>query len=436
MIYTLRSKVLLLKGIFLKKFGTYFFASILNRALPFLLLPLLTSYLTPEAYGTIALFQVVITFFVPFIGWNMQVNITRNFFQKSKSEISRIIFLLCFLLACSFIMVVLILTVLVRMFPSIFSLSTQWVYIASITAVMLTLNQFNLAVLRNEGRAFIYGTFEIVNTLVSIGVTIYLIVGLGFGWEGRAWGIFIAPLVTGSIGLIRLIKSKYVSVGFERKVVRGILTVSIPLIPHALGMAIILLSDRIFLDRLLGKEAVGIYAIGYQFGMIVAITTDSFNKVWSPWMYTQLAQISPQIKRQIVRLTYLYDIGILFFAVIVSYISFFLIDFMTTKDYSDAKQFVIWVALGYALRGMYMMRFPYLVHVGRTGFLGMITAVSAIVNLVANYILIQSNGVLGAAQATLFSFAIQFVGVWWYSNKIYSMPWLDIKELSKTNHTI
>ena len=97
---------------------------------------------------------------------------------------------------------------------------------------------------------------------------------------------------------------------------------------------------------------------------------------------------------------------------------------------------MIWVAFGYALRGMYMMRFPYLVHMGRTSFLGILTAVSAIINLIANYILIQNNGAIGAAQATLLSFAIQLIGVWWYTNRIYPMPWLDIKKLLRTSRAV
>ncbi len=288
---------------------------------------------------------------------------------------------------------------------------------------MMMLNEFNLTVLRNQGRAKLYGSFEITNTAINLCITLFLVVYVGLGWEGRAFGVFLAPVIVGTVGLLRLYRANFVIQDFNKNTINQALRVSIPLVPHSLSMIIIALSDRIFLDQMIGKEAVGIYTVGYQFGMIVAISTDSFNKVWSPWMYNQLAHITDRMRLRIVQITYLYDVGVVIFAVCVTYISYFLIRIMTTEAYYGAQQFVIWVALGYALRGMYMMRFPYLVHVGQTNFLAVLTTFSAIVNLGANYLLISRNGILGAAQATLLAFLIQFIGVWWYANKIYPMPW-------------
>jgi Na+-driven multidrug efflux pump len=51
------------------------------------------------------------------------------------------------------------------------------------------------------------------------------------------------------------------------------------------------------------------------------------------------------------------------------------------------------------------------------------STIAAIVNLIANYVLISKFGAVGAAQATLLSFVVQYVGVWWYANQIFPMPW-------------
>lgn len=417
-------------------FGSYFFFNSLTKVLPFLLLPVLTRYLTPEEYGIVALYQVLISFFVPIIGMNMQVNITRNFFRKSQEDVAQIIFSICAILVTNFLIVTTLIIFVITLYPSLFDLPTILWLALPIIALMSMLELLNLTVLRNQKRAVLYGAFQVSLVSTNLIITLLLVVGFGLTWQGRIAGIIIATCLLGTLGFIRLIRSSFVLPKFSKQITINILRISVPLIPHAISMVIISLSDRLFLDQMLGKEAVAIYTIGYQFGMIVAITTDSFNQVWSPWMYAQLAKVTPKIKLQIVRYTYLYDVGIVLFAIIVTYTSYFLINFMTTADYADATQFVIWVALGYALRGMYMMRFPYLVHVGKTSFLAILTAVSAIVNLIANYILIQSNGSLGAAQATLLSFGIQLIGVWWYTNKIYKMPWFNIKELLKVKQNI
>ncbi len=418
------------------RFSTYMLASMINKALPFLLLPVLTHYLSPEEYGTLSLYQVIISFFIPIIGMSMQANITRHFFSESKSEVARLIFNLCLILASTFTIVMVLFSLVIFLFPSLFEISTFWLYTIPIIAAMMMLNEFNLTVLRNQGRAKLYGSFEIANTAINLFITLILVVYVGLGWEGRAFGVFLAPVIIGAVGLLRLYRAHFVVHDFNKKTINEALRISIPLVPHSLSMIIIALSDRIFLDQMLGKEAVGIYTVGYQFGMIVAISTDSFNKVWSPWMYNQLAHITERMRLRIVQFTYLYDVGVVIFAVFVTYISYFLIKLMTTEAYYGAQQFVIWVALGYALRGMYMMRFPYLVHVGKTNFLAVLTTFSAIVNLGANYILISRNGILGAAQATLLAFLIQLIGVWWYANKIYPMPWRSPALVSTLKSTL
>ena len=98
---------------------------------------------------------------------------------------------------------------------------------------------------------------------------------------------------------------------------------------------------------------------------------------------------------------------------------------MTEESYHSGIKYVIWVALGYAFYGMYTLVFPYGVHVGETSYLGITTFIAAFVNVVANYYLINLNGALGAAQATLISYIFMFISVWWYSNRLYSMPWME-----------
>src|SRR5690606_18660157 len=82
----------LLKANFFKGFAIYLGSSVINKAIPFLLLPILTKYLTPEEYGVLAIYQVMISFVMPLIGMNMQNNITRNFFSRSKEFVAQIIF--------------------------------------------------------------------------------------------------------------------------------------------------------------------------------------------------------------------------------------------------------------------------------------------------------------------------------------------------------
>jgi len=412
-------------GLF-KGFAIYLGSSVINKAIPFLLLPILTRYLSTEEYGILAIYQVMISFGMPIVGMHMQNNITRNFFSKSKEFVARMVFNLFVVLAVSSTLFIFTISAYLLAGGTQFSIPQQWLYVLPVIAFMNMVNNFNLTILRNRKRAVEYGAFEISRTAVDLSLTILLIVVYAYGWEGRATGILVGSLLIGILSVFRIWHSGYLLFEIDTSQIKEILKISLPLIPHALGMVIITLSDRIFIDQMVSTSAVGVYTVGYQFGMIMTLVVMAFNKTWSPWMYELLANEKKKDKITIVKATYLVSGGFIALALIVTGISYYLLPFMTAEEYHGGFIYVIWIAMGYAFNGMYTLVFPYGVHVGKTSYLGITTFSAAVINLIANYYLISMNGALGAAQATLLSYAIMFFIVWWYSNKIYPMPWMKV----------
>ena len=395
--------------------------------MPFFLLPILTKYLSPTEYGILAIYQMIITFSVPFIGMNMQNNITRNFFRQTHEYLAKLIFNLLLVLITTSTIVLVIIAVYVYLGGTLFTIPERWIYILPILAMMNMVNEFNLTIFRNQQRALIYGLYEIFRTFLDFSVTLILIVIYLQGWEGRVGGILVATVALAVVGIIRLWKDRFILFKVDFGEIKEILKISLPLIPHALGGIIISLSGQFFIARMVGMDAVGIYAIGYQFGMVMSLFIVAFNRSWSPWMYQKLANVNSNVKIKIVKASYIYAILIFLLAASATCVSYLVVPLMTTKPFYGATSFVSWVAFGYAFYGLYTMIFPYFVHVGKTSFLGIITFFIAGFNLLANYFLIKINGTLGAAQATLLSYCLMFVCVWWYSNRIFPMPWFSKK---------
>lgn len=412
-------------------FAIYLGTSVINKAIPFFLLPILTRYLSTEEYGILAIYQVLISFGMPIVGMNMHTNLDRNFFSKSKEFVARITFNLFLVLTVSSAIFLVFISLYLLFGGPKFSIPDRWIYVLPLIAFTNMLNTFNLTILRNRKRAAEYGLFEISKTVIDLSLTIILIVIYAYGWEGRATGILFASLLIGILSIFKIWQSGYLLFEIDKTQIKEILKISIPLIPHTLGGVIITLSDRIFIDQIVSTSAVGIYTVGYQFGMIMTLVVMAFNKTWSPWMYELLAEDKNENKVTIVKATYLVAIGFILLAFIVTGISYYLLPFMTAEEYHGGLVYVIWIAMGYAFNGMYTLVFPYGVHVGKTSYLGITTFSAALINLIANYYLIGKNGPLGAAQATLISYFIMFISVWWYSNRLYSMPWFNFKNISQ-----
>lgn len=408
----------------LKQSIIYLGSSVLNKAIPFLLLPVFTKYLTPSEYGALAIFQLILTFYSAFIGMNSHANISKNFFKYSKSQIAILIGnILIIVSVLSVIFLILTFTVTI-FFKDAFSIPSHWLRVMPLLSFMFMVNAINLTVLRNEGKAYTYGAFEIGSTAVNMMITVLLLVAFQYGWYSQAIGISLAYFIFFIISMFFLKKRGYLTLCFDKKEIRSILIISLPLVPHALGGIVINMSDRIFIEKMISLEMVGIYSVGYMFGMVVMLFTDAFIKAWSPWFYKNIAEPSDQKKYQIVKYTYIYIMALFVLAIFISILGVFVLPYVVDEKFYAAKEFVLWIALGYAVRGVYQMFFPYLVHIGRTSFLAISTIIAAIVNLAFNYFLINIFGAVGAALATIIAFFVAGLLVFWYQNKNYYMPWL------------
>lgn len=412
------------RGALLRGFLIYFSTSVLNKGIPFLLLPVLTAFLSPAQYGLLAIFQMLVAFLVPLVSMNMPLNVTRNYYSKPKHELGLLIYNMYVILVGTSVLSFLGFAIYSSFSKELFGIPKWWLLALPLIALMHSSNELNQTLFRNQKKAFTFGVYEIARTFIDIGVTILLVVGLRIGWQGRAGGILLSSLVLGIVALSRLWQNGYMIPRIEWSKILGLLRISLPLLPHALGNAIIMLSDRIFISRMVGPEAVGVYSVGYQFGMLMMLLVMAFNRSWSPWLYERLANLSQSVSRRIVRATYLYFAAVLLAAGAITALSMVLLPLMTSPSFHPGIQFVGWVAYAYAIQGMYTVVFPYQVHAGRTQVIGMTTVVAALLNLVLNYVLIAANGTVGAAQATLLSYAAMFLIVWWNSNRVHPMPWL------------
>jgi O-antigen/teichoic acid export membrane protein len=236
-------------------------------------------------------------------------------------------------------------------------------------------------------------------------------------------------IVLGLVGFGYMWKARYFRPSINSTSIKEILRISLPTIPHILGIVIIGFSDRLFIDSLVGRRAVGLYDVGYKIGMITMLFSDAFMKSWTPWFFRNISSEDDNVKLTIVRRSYLFMIGMIILAWVLSVGMQLMVPYFLDAKFLGARQFIFWIALAYAIRGTYQVMQPYLLHHGRMKFLAANTFVAVIVNLVLNYYLVTINGPVGAAQASVVAFICMSLGTWWYAQKIHSMPWFSFKRI-------
>lgn len=72
------------------------------------------------------------------------------------------------------------------------------------------------------------------------------------------------------------------------------------------------------------------------------------------------------------------------------------------------EQYILWLALAFAFNGMYKMVVNYIFYVEKTYILGLITTLTAIINISLSYFLISRYGAVGVAYSSVVSYLISF----------------------------
>jgi O-antigen/teichoic acid export membrane protein len=414
-----------------KSFGIYMGSALFNAAIPFLMLPVFTRYLSLEDYGIISMFTILSGFFMPFIGLSSSGILSREYFTNNKENFSEYVGNIFFILLISLIPIVIIVYLFQPDIASLAKVPVNFIYMVLIFSFFSFLLNTFLIIIQNESKARLYGFFQIGQTVLNVSLSLAFVVLMGKGWEGRICAQIIAIMVFGILSFYFLVRSHRVLFVFRKQYFFDSLKFGIPLIPHTLGAIVISMSDRFFIAKMVDIETTGLYALAFSIASIIGFIEHSFNLAFAPWLFEKLGLNSYSIKRKIVLFTYLYFFIILAFVFILTFSSPIIFDIFIDKKFEGSQVFVFWIALSFAFSGMYKMVTNYIFYVKKTYILAWVTFGSAGINIVLNYFLIKEYGAVGAAISSAIVSFFFFVFTWIISYNVYQMPW-NLKLLTKS----
>ncbi|MFZ1569026.1 MAG: oligosaccharide flippase family protein [Thiolinea sp.] len=412
----------------MKLFGNasiYFGANVLNAAIPFLLLPILTRVLTPAEYGTIAMFLVIVSIFSAFTGLSVHGAIGVRYFQLSKEDLADYVTSCIGILVVSTTAVLLIVMVLHHWIIKVSGISLDWLIVAVLISGLQFLINIRLSLWQVSGMPWHYGGLQISRSLLDALLSLMLVLGLSMAWQGRLIGYSTALFLMGVIALVWLYNDQLLRRTDTWKIhSKDALRFGVPLIPHTIGGMLMVLVDRIIINNLLGADSVGVYMVALQIGMVIGLLTESFNKAYAPWLFKNLASEYKANKPAIVKGTYLYFFAILAIAVLYSSLIPVVMQFIVGEEFLLSGELIIYLALGFAFNGCYYMVTNYIFFAKRTEHLALVTFASGVLNIPITYILVQEMLLKGAAIAFLIINITSFLGTWLLSSRVYKMPWL------------
>ncbi|GAB3421199.1 hypothetical protein GCM10027516_18340 [Niabella aquatica] len=256
------------------------------------------------------------------------------------------------------------------------------------------------------------------------------------GWQGRALGNVIAFVFFGIVSIFLLSKRGYIKFSYNSFYIKDALNFGLPLIPHTLSIWMRSGLDKFLITKYVGEASNGLYSTGFQFGTLLGFVTIAFNNAFIPFLFKKLSTEDQDklksIKKQIVRLSYGIMIVYTVCGIILALGAIVLLNIFFSNEYQGASEFIFWAMLVQVFQGMYLLVCNYIFFARRTKFLPVITFLCGIFQLGLSYFLINNIGAIGAAYSAVIVSFFNFLAVWYYSNKVYAMPWFAIK--SKKTH--
>lgn len=405
--------------------GIYLVTTLVNSAIPFLLLPVLTRYFTPEEYGMVAVFQVWCSLLAVICGLNTYGAATRKHYDYDEPNK----YMGDYISACVAILIISSLAVTILMLPLLdlisagLGLSKGWILGGILFAVGNFMIQLRLRQWQVRKKPVKYGQFQVSQSALNAGISLFLVVVIAIGIDGRLIGMTSSVLLFGGMGAILLWRDNLLKFSWQPQLMKDALAFSVPLLPHFVGSFLLLTVDRAVISSILGLEAAGQYMVAIQLALTLNLLLQSIQKAYVPWLFERIKQDDSEEKRQIIQGSYIY------FAILVAitFLAFIVgkpvLIFIAGEAYEPAGELIGWLVLAQAIRGMYYVVSSYLIYAKKTQNISWITIVSGGVNIVLLLTLLEVYGLVGAAWAACAGAIVQFLSTWYMASRAIAMPW-------------
>lgn len=412
-----------IKSSLFRSAGIYTISSMLNSAVPFLLVFILTRHIAPQEYGIIATFLVLVNFVMPFTGLSIQGAIAREYYERENIDFPLYVTNAMFIFLGSTVLV----SIIIFSFSGIISRASEfpaeWLWSIVIVSLSQFIVQVVLTLWQVQVRPVIYGIFQISQTVLIFLLTVYFVVSLDYGWQGYILAQVYIKGLYAVIGVLILVKDKWIKIGFNLGYIKDALRFGVPLVPHTLGGWLRASADRILLNNIVGLAGTGLYSVGFQITTIITLIETSFNNAWVPWFYENLKLDKFVTKLRIVKFTYLYIFAMIMLAIIFSIAVPPALGYLLGEKYSASGNFIAWLAIAKAVDSIYYMASNYLFYMKKTIYITAVTFGTSVIHIIAAYFLIINFGAIAAAQTTLFSSIVMAGLIWFFAAKKYKMPW-------------
>jgi O-antigen/teichoic acid export membrane protein len=255
--------------------------------------------------------------------------------------------------------------------------------------------------------------------ILTVGLTVTLVVFLDEGARGYVLGNYVASAVV-LVGLWIFVLREHIGIPRGPLLLGPLLRYGAPTIPADAAVFLLNVIDRAYLLRADSPTAAGLYSVAVKLATAVIILVRAFQLAWPPIAYS----IADDQRAQQVyaRVTTAYMVVSSLLVAGFTLLGAWLVRLLTAPDFFAANDALPWLALGWALYGLYLV----LVTIAGRAKVTVRTLPSAAAGLVVNVglliWLVPPLGVVGAAISLCVAYVAMLVVLFVLTRKVFAVP--------------
>ncbi|MBM4447574.1 MAG: hypothetical protein FJ023_09595 [Chloroflexi bacterium] len=402
---------------------TYGFGGVIQRLMGVLLLPIYTRYLSPGDYGITALLGITSVIMGTITMCAITNGMGRYFYyaEKEDTTLDKVVWSPVLLVTAFSLILLTAAALAARQISTLLFGSEQYTYLVILTLATVfisNLSGIGQTIMVFQERAMMVNIINIATVLVGIGSGLFMVAYLHRGVTGAVE----AGLITSLIMLVPVLVLSILRFkpAFSLDILKKELLFSLPLVAALLAFLIIDWSGQYFLKAFLPLSEVGLYNIGYNFGLIIMILVNGFSSAWPPYYFRHSQQGEGQSLCNGVLKAYTF-IGAAC-VIVLAAASPLLLRLFTTESFYQAYTVVPWIALAYMLKGPYIIFLIGVQIKNKTTWQLYLELSAAAVTILGNFLLIPVIGREAAALTTLLSYLVMSLGARWMVMRINPIP--------------
>lgn len=388
--------------LFLENFLVYGVGGIISRIIPFIMIPIITRLMpNTEYYGISDLSNAIVNIGNALAVMGMYDAGYRMFFEKDDKQFKKSVCstALIFTVFTS-IIIFIIMLVNREWMAQIFFGNRKYSYIIYLSAVATLVSATNSIVsmpTRMQNKKKIFLVVNTISPIISYTVAIPLLLS-GYYVVALPLAVVISGITMEIIFFI-MNRKWFALKHFDRKLLRQLLVIAIPLLPNFIVYWVFNSCDKVMITNMIGAGAAGIYSAGCKLGGCSQLIYTAFAGGWQFFAFSTMKEEN-QVKGNSLIFEYL---GTISFAVslFICAWSYLIFNIVFTEQYLDGYIVAPYLFLAPLLQMLFQVASNQFLVVKKTWPSILILISGTISNIVLNYILIPVLGIEGAAVATL-----------------------------------